>query len=443
MTTLPLLPANPADLIVAMHDGRAVDRATFLRDVLTLAESLPAGRPLLNLCQNRYLFAVALFAAISKGSLSLLPNAVTRETMLALQTREPELLCLTDQAEAPFGLPMQAVTVVEQAAGTQPDTPQIPADQLVACVFTSGSTGVPQPYFKHFGTLVSTSEIEAERLWSVTGAPCTVLGTVPFQHMYGLESTVLLPLLGSGVLFDQRPFYPADVAAALAAMPLPRLLVTTPFHLRTLLDAQVDMPPITAILSATAPLPRELAAESEARLGAPVLEIYGSTETGQIATRQMMRSEAWELFTGVNLEQQDGVCYASGGPVPQRQALSDVLELLDDRRFHLLGRGADMINIAGKRNSLAFLNSVILRLPGVKDAVFCLPEEGDAPRLAAFVVASGVSAQEIQRGLRDYVDPVFLPRPIVFIDSLPRNPTGKVLASTVETLIATHLRGKL
>jgi acyl-coenzyme A synthetase/AMP-(fatty) acid ligase len=442
MMTLPLLPENSADLIVACHKGRQVTRATFLRDVAELAQSLPADRPLLNLCQDRYLFAVGLFAAISHGSLSLLPNAVTRETMNALQEREPTLLCLTDQAEAPFGLPLLHLAVDAEAATEILATPQIPAEQVVACVFTSGSTGLPQAHIKNFGTLVSISEMEAERLWSVTGAPCTVLGTVPFQHMYGLESTVLLTLLGSGVLFDQRPFYPADVADALAAMPMPRLLVTTPFHLRTLLDAQIELPPVTAILSATAPLARELAAEVEQRMGAPVLEIYGSTETGQIASRQVMRSEAWELFMGISITQSDGRFYASGGPLPQPQVLGDVLELLDERRFHLLGRGADMINIAGKRNSLAFLNNVILRLPGVRDAVFCLPAEGDSSRLAVFVVAPGVSAQVILQGLRDYVDPVFLPRPIVFVDQLARNATGKITAATVQELIDTHLRGK-
>lgn len=440
MKMLPLLPENPDDLIVACYQGRMITRATFLRDIHALAARLPADRPLLNLCQSRYLFAVGLFAAISKGIASLLPNAVTRENMLSLMRHEPELLCLSDQAEAPFGLPHLHLDVAGTEATESSPTPDIPADQMVAYVFTSGSTGEPQAHGKTFGILTNVSLSGAERLWGVTGEPCAVLGTVPFQHMYGLESTVLLPLLGSGVLTDLRPFYPADVAAALEQMPMPRLLVTTPFHLRALLDSRVVLPQVTAILSATAPLPRELALQSEQQTCARMLEIYGSTETGQLATRQPAHTEVWELFTGVQLVQHEDAITASGELLPRPQPLGDVLELLDGRHFHLLGRGVDMINIAGKRNSLAFLNNVILRIPGVRDAAFCLPDaEGDIVRLAVFVVAQDVSAQRILHGLRDFVDPVFLPRPIIFVDRLPRNPTGKLTASALQELMRVHL----
>lgn len=436
---LPLLPELPDHAIVAHRHGQAITRARFMRDVLALAERLPTGRPLLNLCKDRYLFAIGLFAAIARGTLSLLPNATTAESIAALRAREPELLCLSDQAEAPFGLPHLPLSFnPDTAAAVSAAMPQIDAGQCVACVFTSGSTGEPQPHFKRFGRLVAISRAEAERLWAVTGGPCAVLGTVPFQHMYGLESTVLLPLIGGGILSADQPFFPADVCAALAALPAPRLLVSTPFHLRNLLDADTGIPPVAALLSATAPLARELAEQAEARVGAPILEIYGATETGQLATRQPLRSEAWTLFPGIHLTQQDAAISAHGA-VEQATQLSDVLELLDATHFHLLGRGADMINIAGKRSSLAFLNNVALRLPGVQDAAFCLPHEGEAGRLAAFVVAPGVSTKDFLHGLRAWVDAVFLPRPVIFLDALPRNATGKIPASAMAGLIAEHL----
>lgn len=439
MQTLPLLPELPDHTTVASRHGQAISRARFLRDVLALADRLPAGRPLLNLCKDRYLFAIGLFAAIARGNLSLLPNATTAENIAALRAREPDLLCLSDQAEAPFGLPLLPLAFNPDAApATTATMPQIDAEQTVACVFTSGSTGEPQAHFKHFGRLVAISLAEAERLWTVTGGPCAVLGTVPFQHMYGLESTVLLPLIGGGILSAEQPYFPADVSTALTALPAPRLLVTTPFHLHNLLDAEIGIPPLAALLSATAPLARELAQQAEARVGVPMLEIYGSTETGQLATRQPTQNEAWTLFPGIHLQQQDAATTASGA-LEQDIVLGDVLELLDATHFHLLGRGSDMINIAGKRSSLAFLNNVILRLPGVRDAAFCLPHEGEASRLAAFVVAPGISTKDILHGLRAWVDAVFLPRPIIFLDTLPRNATGKIPASAMAALIAEHL----
>jgi acyl-coenzyme A synthetase/AMP-(fatty) acid ligase len=109
---------------------------------------------------------------------------------------------------------------------------------------------------------------------------------VPAQHSYGFESTVLLALHGNAPFWSGRPFYPQDIVCSLNAVPSPRLLVTTPFHLAALLGAGIEVPTVDLLLSATAPLSAQLAAEAESRLAAPLLEIYGSTESGQLASRR-------------------------------------------------------------------------------------------------------------------------------------------------------------
>ena len=62
------------------------------------------------------------------------------------------------------------------------------------------------------------------------------------------------------------------------------------------------------------------------------------------------------------------------------------------------------------------------------DGVFFLPGDNDAAsrRPLAFVVAPGVSSADILNALRNSVDAVFLPRPLYFVESLPRNATGKL-----------------
>ncbi len=101
-----------------------------------------------------------------------------------------------------------------------------------------------------------------------------------------------------------RPFFPADVAAALAEVPAPRMLVTTPIHLQALLRDPLELPPLAAITSATAPLCAELAAEAEARYGAPVVELFGSTETCVIAHRRTVSETAWRLYPDIVLKPQ-------------------------------------------------------------------------------------------------------------------------------------------
>lgn len=444
MTTLPLLPDAPAGAVLAYRNAQPVGRDEFLADLLALAERLPDTGHVLNLCMDRYWFAVAFFAAVARGMTSLLPNSPAPEHIASVGASVSSLVCVGDQANPALShLPYLRIGHGAPAkASASLAMPRIAFDQRVACVYTSGSTGQPQPHYKSFGRLRQSVLAEAARLWATTGGPCAVLGTVPFRHMYGLESTVLLPILGAGQLSARTPFFPADVVSALAELSAPRLLVTTPFHLRTLLDAELEVPPIAALLSATAPLSRELAARAESQLRAPVMEIYGATETGQLATRHTTRQPEWEAFDGITLRQQHDVTIASGGHLEGEQALNDTVELISPSRFRLIDRNANMVNVVGKRSSLGFLNHVITSLNGVRDAVFCLPR-GDADtevaRLAAFVVAPGLSPAEILSALRPHLDPVFLPRPIVVVDSLPRDGNGKIPAAALQALIAAHI----
>lgn len=448
MSTLPLLPDTSASSVIAYRNSRPVSRAEFLQEVFALAERLPHTAHVINLCKDRYWFAVALFASISRGILSILPNSTAPENINTLRDEISDLLCLSDQPRPPFdNLPYLRVDHANQmASGSTPAVPRIPFDRPIVSVYTSGSTGKPRPHTKTFGRVVQCAAIEAERIWATSGGPCSVLGTVPFQHMYGLESTVLLPILGNGQLSSRLPFFPADIVAALDELPAQRILVTTPFHLRKLMDADIDLPQVAAIISATAPLSRELASEAESKLAAPLIEIYGSTETGQLATRQPTLQNEWDAFDGIELKQRQGVTIATGGHLERMQELNDVVELVSPSRFRLIGRNSDMINIVGKRNSLAFLNHVITSLPGVHDGVFCLPDNGspdEATRLAAFVVAPGLKPADIVAKLTTQLDPVFLPRPIVFLDSLPRNDNGKIPASAMSALIAEHLSQRI
>jgi acyl-coenzyme A synthetase/AMP-(fatty) acid ligase len=219
-------------------------------------------------------------------------------------------------------------------------------------------------------------------------------------------------------------------------------LITTPVHLRTLLAADLPWPALDLIVSATAPLSRELAQEAERRSGAPLLEIYGSTETGQIATRRTGESEAFHLFPGVRLRADNGQTYAHGGHIEQMTPMCDVIELSGEREFTLHGRTADLVNVAGKRSSFGYLNAQLNAIPGVVDGAFFLRDggggEGQATgiaRLAAAVVAPGLNAASLLDRLRERIDPVFLPRPLLLVGRLPRNATGKLPHQALEALI--------
>ena len=111
---------------------------------------------------------------------------------------------------------------------------------------------------------------------------------------------------------------------------------------------------------------------------------------------------------GVTLRQDaEGTC-ASGGHVEQDVLLCDVIELRDAETFLLHGRVADLVNIAGKRTSLANLNYHLNSIEGVRDGVFVVPDDrGEAViRLTAFVVAPELSAETVM----SHVAPAHRPR---------------------------------
>ena len=440
MPTLPLIDQSRLDAVLARRDGAAVTAVQFLGHVHQVASLLPPGRHVLNLCGDRYRFTVALAACIVTGRVSLLPSTYTAEMVRQMRRIAPDVVAIVDRGESCVDLPTVWYPEEAPTPATQAVVPRIPSEQVIAQVFTSGSTGLPEPHLKRWGSQVRNVQAEARRL-GLTRAH-TVIGTVPPQHMYGLESTVLMPLQSGAALHAGRPFFPADICAELQASPRPRVLVTTPYHLRALLAAQTELPEVDLVLSATAPLSRDLAAEAETRLATTLLEIYGCTETGQIASRRPTLGDPWQTFADVRLRRAGARVWAEGGHIETPTRLGDVIELLggDPTRFLLHGRHADLVNIAGKRASLGYLNHQLNAIPGVRDGVFLLPSEDDADagvrRLVALVVAPGLTPEAINQALRERIDPVFMPRPLLLVDTLPRNAAGKLPRLATEALLA-------
>jgi acyl-coenzyme A synthetase/AMP-(fatty) acid ligase len=412
---------------------------------MRVAAALPARQHVLNACQDRYRFTVAFAASLVANKISLLPSTHTPEVMRQLTQFAPDVFCLTDDPRCQIELPQVRFPELVPGETAPWHPPEIEQDRLAAYVFTSGSTGTPLPYQKTWGRLVHCVRFEAQRLGLLDDRSHALVGTVPPQHMYGFESTVLLALQSGNAFSAGKPFYPADVCSELASVPEPRMLVSTPVHLRTLLGTDAQLPATELVLSATAPLSQNLAREVEQRYQTRLLEIYGSTETGQIASRRTAETVEWQLFDDVRLIAHGEDTWAEGGHVEQRTAMCDVLEITGADRFLLHGRLSDLVNIAGKRSSLSYLNHQLNAIPGVVDGAFFVrePEEGSSTgvtRVAAVVVAPGLSASELAEHLRRRIDAVFMPRPLLFVDSLPRNDTGKLPHDSLRALAATAMK---
>ena len=443
---LPLLAGHETlDEPLAWRAGRALSRQRFLHDVQSLAPLLPQGGPVLPMTADRYNFALALGAAVARGQAALMPPNHTPDTVRRLEALFPSAYVLGDAGQPQLALQTVAYPALAAAPREPAAMVMVPPGREVAHVLTSGSTGAPTPHGKRWGELVVNIAAEAQRISETLGRPnlrgVTIVGTVPAHHMYGFESTVLIAMLGGAAFATERPFFAQDIATVLASVPRPRVLVTTPLHLKTLLDDGIAVPQVDLVVSATAALSPQLAARAEAALGAPLMEIYGCTEAGQVATRLTTQAPEWRTFSGLVMSGDGEQSWVSGGHVPEPTRLADILEVLEPTRFRLLGRSNDLINVAGKRSSLAHLNHHLNSIEGVRDGAFWLPPEGSTEavvRLVALVVAPDLDRQTLLAALRERVDAAFLPRRILRVDSLPRDPTGKLPSGRLAEL-ATRL----
>lgn len=426
------LPAAEAALPMFRHaDGSHSSRGEFATTVAAFAASLPVHRYLVNLCEDRHAFAVTFAAAAVRGMTVLLPPSDASAVAAALREDYPDGFIVADRpGVGHVSAPRQPLR-----GGALASLAPIAAAHPAALVFTSGSTGRPQAHLKTWGELTGAGVRIAARLFDPLGS-VQIVATVPMQHMYGLETAAAVPLASRHAIQVQRPVFPRDVAEALAAVPEPRVLVTTPVHIRALLNSGIALPPLALVLSATAPLSADLAARAEAALATEVHEIYGCSEAGSIATRRSIEGPDWHPLDGIRLRPAASGCEVIGEHLPAPVPLSDRLETTE-HGFRLLGRADDMLKVGGKRASLADLTHKLLSIEGVLDAVVFQPDtDGEVvTRPAALVVAPTLKESQILLALSRLIDPVFLPRPLKRVAGLPRNAVGKLPRAALARLL--------
>lgn len=421
---LPLLSPADARRPVAWRRGPVL--LGQLRDAMSaIAARLPSGTAMVNLCEDRYNFIASYAAALSLGHVVLLPSSRAGQVIAEVQAAHPDSYCWDDAAvNAAMALASRNEHVVDERA---------PADATVMIGFTSGSTGQSQVFPKTWGSVCASTVANARCIRDALGLDDSqsawVLATVPPQHMYGMELSVMLALVGGMAVHTGKPLFPADIAQAIEQLPRPRILVSTPVHLRAMVESGLKFPPVDLIISATAPLDQSLAAAASEVLGGPLQEMFGSTETCIFATRRTASEPLWQLYPGVKLEPLDDGTRVHAPWFVEPVKLNDLVEMQGARQFTVRGRSADMIDVAGKRASLADITRRLLAIPGVQDAAVFQPDAvraGAITRVAALAVAPGLNARDILRQLSTSVDSAFLPRPLLLVDRLPRNELGKL-----------------
>lgn len=431
---------QPTDL-VAFGEGGERSRQALLCDVARVVVHLPAPTPgshVALICSDRYLFAVALLAIWQRGHAAALPPNGQPHSVDAVADR-PEVVALLHDTDSARGHDLRRWLATAPGEDA-PELAAIEPGRLLATMWTSGSTGAPQPFRKTAAQLLGEAALWVGEL----GLPVTtpVLATVPPHHLYGLLFSVLAPLMG-GWRFDRMtPLHAETVVARLAELQQ-AAVVSIPAHWRSLADHEVGaLAPIAVGLSSTAPLHAAAAQALRDRHGLYPVEVFGSTETGGIASRQQCRADKWKPLRGVTVTQAaDGTTqvrspFAPGGTDDVYRG-ADLVTVHNDGTFDHLGRHDGVIKTGGTRVAVAEVEALLLAVPGVRDAAVIAVQSPQAARgteLWAAVVAPGQTVPELRESLLQRLDATVLPRRFVFVPRLPRTDTGKLPAGAVRAL---------
>jgi len=438
--SIPLIKAYQPEKIIFYSEKESFSQQRFLLDALHCAAHLKelGAASLINICPHRYYFAVIFAAGLINKLQNLLPQGKQSGHIQQLKQTYSNTYSI-GFAEDNVDIDIIDVLEKNRLDANRAQLPLIDANTLAALAFTSGSTGTPKANKKYWRTLVGTTHKLAKRFfadWPVQQAPA-IVATVPSQHMYGLEMTVMMALQGECSVNIDKPFYPEDIIKAIEQVPEPCALITTPAHLKSMLHIENCPDKISRIVSATAPLDLSIAEQAEQKLLCPVHEIYGCTEAGSMATRVTCEGDSWHLLEGFTLSGESDAVIASGDHLFEEAPLQDVIDILDHEHFRLLGRSADLINVGGKRSSLGYLTGVLNGIRGVKESWVFLPENKEkksTQRPAAFVI-SDRPVRDLLKEMSESVDPVFIPRPVYKITELVRNETGKVTRDGIAKML--------
>lgn len=451
------LEASPLAAAPAFLDQPAVigDARTWTwRDVhaqsTAFAARIEPASTICNLCNSRLAFLVVTLAVLKRGCVQVLPPSTGPLDLAALLggDRAPWVVVDDDEGLTQWSASGRCFRFTPASPATAPIVPWSPAwDAPSMILYTSGSTGRPESHTKTLRQLARGAQVLAARLDEDVPGGVAALGqivcSVAPQHMFGLETSVMFPLLAGTPVREAKPLLPADVAATFAQAVGGAAWVATPLHLRAFAQSGMALPCCRMVLASTMPMSPELAAQAERFSSSCVLEIYGSTETGVLAMRRPARKASWRPVEGVGVEPQEEGTLVRGAHFTSPLSLADHVEQRGDGTFGLLGRRGDIVKIAGRRASLASLNLCVQDLPGLGDGVLHLPSTGsDTQRLVLIHSGAPLDASEARRWLRERMDPVFVPRVFIHVGQVPRTGPGKISRTALEEICRSHFRGR-
>ena len=390
---------------------------------------------------DKALIAAALFASIAGGPRIVLPYAFSRQAIEeVIETLPCTILCADRPGDLPPGCEVITPSTLQHESTNSrtymdPDVPFL-------MLFTGGSTGKPKVWSKTPRNMLA----EARYLIDTFGiVPNDIfLATVPPQHIYGLLFSVLIPFASSARVLGGVYTFPGEILRT-AAEYKASILVSVPIHYRILKSDDLQQYNFRMAFSSAGVLDKGDAAYFHEKTGIDIIEMYGSTETGGVATRRRARdgeswrpldTVAWKILGERLHVKSDFISSTLPRDAEGFFATADCAEVHGSRSFILRGRADDIVKIGGKRVDLASVQAKIKQIPGVRDAVVVsLPTGRGRQNELAALVATHLDSLHLRKHVAAVSESYAVPKRIIVIDEIPVTPAGKYDRTGIERIL--------
>ena len=436
------------------------------------AVGVGAGDRVVVMLTNRVEFVVVVHAVSKLGAASVLlsPAWKAAEVEHALGLTGPVRAVADGAAVALLGARVAGgvtdVDAVRPAPAAAPPGPTLPvsaADEAVM-VFSSGTTGLPKAV-RHSHRSIGHAIGHWRDALGLTSDDRFQVATPP-SHILGLLNLLTAASAGATVRLHAR----FDLEELLRRVQTERVtleMAVAPIAIAMANLANLedyDLSSLRYIMWGATPVSETVARVVSERSGVRWLPAYGASEVPVIACNPVREPDRWRLDSaglppaGVELRVADLASGAVLGPgetgeiqvrspsamigyLPEeatRDAFADgwyrtgdVGWLEPEGWVHLTDRSKELIKVRGFQVAPAEIETVLLGHPAVLDcAVFGMPDEraGELPVAAVQVdPARPVTADELQRLVADTLATYKQLRHVVFVDAVPRLPSGKAL----------------
>lgn len=391
--------------------------------------------------QDSYWFAVAFMACTQANKQIVLPGNYQPLALEELSVHFDGLL--HDQAVAPIPNIVNVDLGGLSSSHSNFRFKALDLEHTSLTLFTSGSSGAPKAICKSLKEI----SIELEQLESQWGSQITgtrIHSTVSQQHIYGLLFRLLWPLCARRPFSRQNLEFPEQVTRIAND---DCVLISSPALLKRMTedDSSDNM---RAVFSSGGPLSHDASHRAKELFGTLPYEVFGSTETGGIAFRQQLTpATPWTLFDCIEATLNQERCLRLKSPYIDDNhwyQTADECELINDRQFVLRGRTDRVIKIEEKRVSLVEVEKRLEQLDWVSECVTVPYEQYNRLILASVLVLSEngkIKLEQLGKGrfwlllrkeLREWLEPIAIPRRYRILEEIPLNSQGKRLMSVIE-----------